>query len=95
MVDLARVKLHLRVDGDQEDTLITGYIEGAKSHIAMHCDRELVENSPVEPDQMGITADVEQAILLLVGHWYENREDAATGGTPTAVERLLWYRKRF
>lgn len=95
MIDLARVKLHLRVDGGQEDALITGYIEGAKSHIAMHCDRELVEGSPVEPDQMGITADVEQAILLLVGHWYENREDAAAGVTPTAVERLLWYRKRF
>ncbi|NMZ09046.1 phage gp6-like head-tail connector protein [Pseudomonas proteolytica] len=95
MIDLARVKLHLRVDGDQENTLITGYIEGAKSHVAMHCDRELVEGSPVEPDQMGITADVEQAILLLVGHWYENREDAAAGVTPTAVERLLWYRKRF
>lgn len=99
MIDLARVKLHLRVDGDQEDALITGYIEGAKSHVAMHCDRELVEGSPVEPDQMGITADVEQAILLLVGHWYANREGVALGTisttVPLAVERLLMYRKRY
>lgn len=95
MIDLARAKLHLRVDGDEENSLITGYIESAKSHVAMHCDRELVEAVPVEPDQMGLTPDVEQAILLLVGHWYDNREDAAAGVTPTAVERLLWYRKRF
>lgn len=95
MIDLPRVKLHLRVDGDEEDALIGGYIDAAKSHVAMHCDRELVEGEPVEPDQMGLTADVEQAILLLVGHWYDNREDAAVGATPTAVERLLWYRKRF
>lgn len=95
MIDLARVKLHLRMDGDEENSLITGYIESAKSHVAMHCDRELVEAVPVEPDQMGLTPDVEQAILLLVGHWYDNREDAAAGVTPTAVERLLWYRKRF
>ncbi|MBX7274612.1 head-tail connector protein [Pseudomonas sp. ERGC3:05] len=95
MIDLARVKLHLRVDGDEEDSLIIGYLTSAKSHVAMHCDRELVDTVPVEPAQMGLTPDVEQAILLLIGHWYENREDAALGATPTAVERLLWYRKQF
>lgn len=99
MLDLARVKLHLRVDGDEEDSIITGYIESAKSHVAMHCDRLLVEADPVEPEQMGMTPDVEQAILLLVGHWYANREAVVIGtissAVPLAVERLLWYRKRF
>lgn len=99
MIDLARVKLHLRVDGDEEDSLINGYLEAAKSHVSMHCDRELVEAAPVEPDQMGITPDVEQAILLLVGHWFANREGVALGTistvVPLAVERLLMYRKRY
>ncbi|MBV4512715.1 head-tail connector protein [Pseudomonas sp. SWRI22] len=99
MIDLVRVKFHLKVDGDEEDTLITGYFEAAKSHVAMHCDRELVEGSPVGPEQMGFTSDVEQAVLLLVGHWYANREAVAVGtiatALPLAVERLLWYRKRF
>ncbi|MCY1181879.1 hypothetical protein D9M73_224110 [compost metagenome] len=99
MLDLARVKLHLRVDGDEEDSIITGYVESAKSHVAMHCDRVLVEADPVEPEQMGLTPDVEQAILLLVGHWYSNREAVVIGtissAVPLAVERLLWYRKRF
>lgn len=49
MIDLARVKLHLKVDGDEEDALITGYFAAAKSHVAMHCDRELVEEH--RPDQ--------------------------------------------
>lgn len=99
MLDLPRVKLHLRLDSDEEDGIIAGYIEAAKAHVAMHCDRALVETDPVEPDEMGLTPDVEQAILLLVGHWYANREAVVTGtistAVPLAVERLLWYRKRF
>ena len=99
MIDLAHVKLHLKLDGDEEDLLVTGYFEAAKSHVAMHCDRELVEAEPEGPEQMGFTPDVEQAVLLLVGHWYANREAVVSGVTsttvPLAVDRLLWYRKRF
>lgn len=99
MIGLARVKLHLKVDGDEEDMLITGYLDAAKSHVAMHCDRELVEGTPVGPEQMGFTPDVEQAVLLLVGHWYANREAVVIGtissAVPLAVDRLLWPRKRF
>ncbi|UBM27185.1 head-tail connector protein [Pseudomonas sp. p1(2021b)] len=99
MLDLANVKMHLRVDGDEEDALIGGYIEAAKAHVEQHCDRKLVETEPIEPDEMGLTRDVEQAVLLLVGHWYANREAVAVGtiatAMPLAVERLLWYRKRF
>ena len=99
MLDLATVKLHLRVDGDDEDLLIGGYVEAAKAYVEQHCDRKLVEADPVEPEEMGLTCDVEQAVLLLVGHWYANREAVAVGtiatAMPLAVERLLWYRKRF
>lgn len=98
MIDLANVKVHLRVDGNEEDSLISGYIEAAKAHVEQHCDRKLVDGDPAEPEEMGLTRDVEQAILLLVGHWYANREAVAVGGlstVPLAAERLLWYRKRF
>ncbi|MGF6392162.1 head-tail connector protein [Pseudomonas plecoglossicida] len=102
MLDLATVKMHLRVDGDEEDALIDGYVEAAKAHVEQHCDRKLVDADPVEPDEMGLTRDVEQAILLLVGHWYANREAVVVGSSgagatamPLAVDRLLWYRKRF
>ena len=99
MIELARIKLHLRLDGDEDDALVLGYVDAAKSHVTMHCDRELVDGAPVEPDQMGLTPDVEQAILLLVGHWYANREEvvigAAANQVPMGVNALLWTRKRF
>ncbi|HEN8714179.1 MAG: phage gp6-like head-tail connector protein [Rhizobium sp.] len=99
MLELATVKMHLRVDGEEEDALIVGYVAAAKAHVEQHCDRKLVDADPVEPEEMGLTSDVEQAVLLLVGHWYANREAVAVGtiatAMPLAVERLLWYRKRF
>lgn len=97
MIELSLVKLHLRVDGDEEDALIEGYLNAALAHVEQHCDRVLVEGVPVLPDQMALTKDVQQAVLLLVGHWYANREAVASGlvEVPLAVGRLLWYRKKF
>ncbi|ASN71512.1 putative head-tail connector II [uncultured Caudovirales phage] len=99
MIELSRVKLHLRVDHGEEDGLIQGYLDAAQAHVEQHCDRTLVEANPTGPEQMLLTKDVEQAMLLLVGHWYANREAVVIGtiasDVPLAVERLLWYRKRF
>jgi len=99
MIELSRVKLHLRVDHSDEDSLIQGYLAAAQAHVEQHCDRTLVEGNPTGPEQMLLTKDVEQAILLLVGHWYANREAVVVGvapsAVPLAVDRLLWYRKRF
>ncbi len=77
MIDLALLKLHLRVDGGEEDDLISGYLEAAKAHIEQHCDRRLVDGEPVDPAEMALTRDVEQALLLLVGHWYSTRRSPA------------------
>jgi uncharacterized phage protein (predicted DNA packaging) len=99
MIALDLVKTHLRVDGVEEDQLIEGYVDAAIAHVEQHCDRVLVEGVPVLPDQMALTKDVRQAVLLLVGHWYANREAVVIGTitaeVPLAVDRLLWYRKRF
>lgn len=98
MIDLAVVKLHLRVDHDEEDSLIQGYIDAAVVHVEQHCDRQIVPN-PDSPEQMALTKDIEQAVLMLVGHWYASREAVVTGtitsDVPLGFERLLWYRKRF
>ena len=98
-MDLALVKLQLRIDGDEEDALIESYIDAARAHIEQHCDLKLVEGTPANDEEMALTPDVQQAALLLVGHWYTNREAAVVGAVPNAValgvERLLWYRKRF
>ena len=98
MLDLGLVKEHLRVDDDQDDTLIAAYVDAAVEYVQQHCDRRIVE-VPETPAEMALTRDVQQAILLLVGHWYANREDVVVNATanrvPMGVEALLWTRKRF
>ncbi len=96
---LTRIKLQAKVDNDVEDELIKGYVESALFHVEQHCDVELVESDPTEPNQLAIAPDIWQAVYLLVAHWYANREAVALGTIattiPLGVERLLWYRKRF
>jgi len=48
-----------------------------------------------ETSAADVSQKVKQAILLLIGHWYENREAITTSGAmpkeiPMAVESLLW-----
>ncbi|MFP3745646.1 head-tail connector protein [Achromobacter sp. SIMBA_011] len=100
-MDIGRVKAHLRIDPAfvAEDALIQGYIDSATAHVEQHCDRKIVSGEPAGPGEMAMTKDVEQAILLLVGHWYSNREGVVVGAVSNAVQlgvdRLLWYRKQF
>ncbi len=98
MIDLALVKQQLRVQHDIEDDLLNSYLQSAIAHVEQHCDRKIVE-APANEDEMAMTPDITQAILLLVGHWYANREAVVIGAVPSAVQlgvdRLLWYRKRF
>jgi len=45
-----------------------------------------------------ISQEVKQAILLLIGHWYEHREGATEkplSNVPTAIESLLWINRVF
>ncbi|WP_312538274.1 head-tail connector protein [Achromobacter mucicolens] len=99
-MDLALVKQHLRLNLSDatEDALIQDYIDSALAHVEQHCDRKIVD-APVNAGEMALTKDVEQAVKLLVGHWYSNREAAVVGAVSNdvalGVERLLWYRKQF
>ncbi|YCH23153.1 head-tail connector protein [Pseudomonas sp. D1-3] len=106
MVSLDRAKQHLRVDHDAEDELIQAYLESAVAYVQQYCDRQIVDPAPAEDEepidpntQMLVTKDVEQALLLLVGHWFNNREAVVIGtitsALPLAVESLLWQRKAF
>lgn len=99
MMDLPIVLAHLRDPLPEEHSLVEAYVAAAEAWVEQHCNRKLVTNEPAGPEEMALTKDVQQAILLLVGHWYTNREavvvGAAPASVPMAVESLLWYRKRF
>lgn len=83
MIYLATVKAHLRVEHDDEDAKIQGYIDAAISTFEAWTNRTLVAAADQLPDPLGnamhITKSVEQGALMLVGHWYANAEAVAAG----------------
>lgn len=83
MVDLAAAKAHCRVDFDDDDTAITAMIAAASDHL---------ESIGVDVTTAPVPPAIEHAILLLVGHFYENREAVSqveTTALELGVDRLI------
>lgn len=69
-VSLAEAKMHMRVMHDAEDTLIQMYVDSASAYIT---------NAIGQAIPTPVPADIKLATLLLVGHYYVNREAVITG----------------
>ncbi len=76
MIDLAKAKLHCRVDHDDEDTLIEAYIDAANEQIQAHLDRKVIatEVERVNENDLVDNKALDAARLLFVAHLYANRE---------------------
>ncbi|MBJ2263723.1 head-tail connector protein [Pseudomonas sp. MF6787] len=83
MIDLPIVKVHLRVDHDDEDALIEGYRDAALSAFETWTNRTLVDPAEPLPDPVGnalwMSKSIQQGALLLIGHWYGSRESVVIG----------------
>ena len=83
MIDLLIVKTHLRVDYDDEDALIEGYRDAALSAFEAWTNRTLISPEASLPDPVGnalvMSKSIQQGALLLIGHWYSNRETVVIG----------------
>ena len=66
LLTLEEVKDHLRIQYDDEDELIENLIAQAQATAEDFCRAEFPDNAP-EP--------VRLAILLMVSHYYENRDN--------------------
>mgnify|MGYP002756003848 FL=1 len=96
MITLELVKLHLRVDGEDEDDLIRLYYEAAVSDCAAYLNRPLYQDEAAaseaakagKADGVVLNSSIRNAILLTVGYLYSTREDGAVG-LPCAARRLL------
>jgi uncharacterized phage protein (predicted DNA packaging) len=85
MLTLTETKMHLRVDGDDEDALINGLMDTATQAAADYLGLDLLQMTGPIP------APIRSAALLMVADLYQNRE--AQSERPlhanTAYERLL------
>lgn len=80
IVSLDMAKAHLNVTTTDDDVLIQGKIDAAEAHI-----EKLVGH--VLPDG---PKDVQEAILQLVGHFYENREASLVGIAAEEIPFGVW-----
>jgi uncharacterized phage protein (predicted DNA packaging) len=81
-VALDQAKAHLRVTWTEDDAYITGIIEAAEDYVQS---AGVAFASPLQPA-------VRHAVLLIVGHHYNNREavtDASVREMPFGVNALL------
>lgn len=82
LLDLATVKLHLRVDANAEDALIGLYATAAEEFAMQFLGRTVYATELAQGlDTAGIVINpaIQAALLLIVGHLYANREDVLAG----------------
>ena len=82
LLDLATVKLHLRVDDSAEDALIGLYVTAAEEFAMQFLGRTIYATELARGlDTAGIVINpaIQAALLLIVGHLYANREDVLAG----------------
>lgn len=76
-IDLNTAKLHVRVDGDDEDELIQTMIDAAEAAALNYLNLEALPEA----------APVQAAVLMLIGALYANRE--AQSEKPLVENRLF------
>lgn len=85
-VTLAQAKAHCRVDFDDDDEYLTHLIKAARRWAEGFLGATLTDTEVGE--------DIQQGILLVIGHLYANREAVTVGQPATKVpmtaEALLW-----
>lgn len=77
VVSVAETKAYLRIDGEEEDVLLAALIPVAREH----CENYLNASLPAE-----LPTPVKQALLILIGHFYEQRSGETI---PAVVYALL------
>lgn len=85
IINLEDAKAHLNVTLADDDTLITSKIEAAEAWI----DHWLPEDGKLA-DMTTVPADLKQAVLMLVGHFYKSREASLVGVSAEEVPFGVW-----
>lgn len=91
LVPLSLVKQAVRADDfDLDDTLLTHYRDAALETVIGRTNRDARELLELGGGELPLR--LKQAVLLLVGHWYNQREEATMGqmsSIPMGFEALV------
>ena len=81
MINLNDAKLHLRVDGNEEDSIIQLYIDAALEKTSVILGRKLIAPSatPSDESEIAFNPAIKAACLLYVGLLYAHREAVSNG----------------
>ncbi|BBG85360.1 hypothetical protein AHGSH82_025050 [Aeromonas hydrophila] len=84
LITVVEAKAQCRIEPEMtdEDALLTGLIEAAISHIQSDINKPLVATGE---EGQPLTPALKLAALLLIGHWYTNREAVVTGTIATTL----------
>ena len=74
---MLEVKTYLRIDGEEEDSLLAALIAAAREHAENYLNASLPTETPTP---------VKQALLILISHFYEQRSGETI---PPVVYALL------
>ena len=96
LLPLATVKAHLRLVRDDEDDYIRQLVASAIRYCESWTGRTLVVSDTLPAsltgDQLPLYPDISHGLLMLVSHWYENREMVSERNLPEvhAATHALW-----
>ncbi|EKT1335036.1 phage gp6-like head-tail connector protein [Salmonella enterica] len=94
-ITLDEMRKQCRIDGTEDDDQLTGvYLPAAIKGVESRINRLIYDDAVPETDETGLAldGDIKLGVLMLVGHFYENREATATGAInemPLAVSFLI------
>lgn len=81
-IEKLRGQCRIDIDDTTEDEFLMLYYGAARRQAENYINRKLYDETVPEsdPDGLLIADDILLALMLLVGHWYENREQVTDGG---------------
>ncbi|WP_270735277.1 head-tail connector protein [Leclercia adecarboxylata] len=92
MLTKEQVKQHCNIEQDftEDDAWIDTGIKAAERYVEKWTRRRLYEKADdplymADPDALLYGEDIEMAMLMLIAHWYTNRETLSTGSTTSAL----------
>ncbi|CAM6608640.1 head-tail connector protein [Klebsiella quasipneumoniae] len=86
-VEELRYQCRIDSDDDTEDVMLTLYLNASLKHAEKITNRHLYDSAVPDddPDGLVIEDDIKLALMLLVSHWYENREPVNIGNITTTL----------